>query len=134
MADRGRVNELYERFLETDEMQDWAAFIDMAKKALMSEPNAETVTVPAGFLRRVMTDISIAPTGFSAYRERFNQLCDEMGLPEEKEAIGETAALTEAGAEDMVARRKFSVRSKPLHYKGGPKEDEDGGDDTGGPF
>ena len=43
------------------------------------------VTVPAAFLRRVINDIGTTPRMFAAYRERFNQLCDELEVPEEKQ-------------------------------------------------
>ena len=134
MSDDDRADELYTRFLETEEMQDWEEFVGATKKALKADPNAQTVTVPAGFLRRVMTDIATTPHMFYAYRERFNQLCDEMGMPEEKGGIDEKVPTGEIGAEDMVSRRKFSVRSKPLHYKTDPKDEKTGGDDEGGPF
>jgi len=116
MADEDRVQELYIRFLGTDEMQDWEEFVEKAKKALKADPNAETVTVPAAFLRRVMLDVATTPHIFDAVRDRFNQLCDEMGLPEEKDTGGAVLTLNPS-AEDMVSRRKFSVRSKPIHYK-----------------
>ena len=80
--DRG--DELFARFQETDEMQDWDAFVESVKKALEDAPSAETVAVPAGFLRRVIEEIGATPLMFAAYRDRFNLLCDEMGMPEEK--------------------------------------------------
>jgi hypothetical protein len=80
--DRG--DELFARFQETDEMQDWDAFVEAVKQALKDAPNAETVAVPAGFLRRVIEEIGATPLMFTAYRDRFNLLCDEMGMPEEK--------------------------------------------------
>jgi len=134
MTDEDRSDELYTRFLETEEMQDWEDFVGAAKKALKADPHAQTVTVPAGFLRRVMTDIATTPHMFYAYRERFNQLCDEMGVPEEKRGIEERMLTGEITSEDMVSRRKFSVRSKPIHYKTSPKDEEPGDDDGGGPF
>jgi hypothetical protein len=77
-------DELFARFQETDEMQDWDAFVEAVRKALEDAPSAETVAVPAGFLRRVIAQIGATPLMFTAYRDRFNLLCDEMGMPEEK--------------------------------------------------
>ena len=82
-----RGDELQAKFLETDEMQDWDEFVTEGNKALEANPRAESVTVPAAFLRRVMGDIGAAPLMFPAYRDRFNQLCDEMGMPEEKRDV-----------------------------------------------
>jgi hypothetical protein len=65
---------------------------------------------------------------FRVYVERFNQLCDEMGVPEQKIAEGDPRP------EDMVAQRKFSVWKKPIHYKDRAKKASDEDDDKGGPF
>ena len=51
MTDEERADELYTRFLETEEMQDWDEFVEETRKALEANPNAETVAVPATFLR-----------------------------------------------------------------------------------
>jgi hypothetical protein len=84
MTEDERRDELFAKFQETDEMQDWDAFVTEARKALAANPKAELVTVPAAFLRRTIEDIGGAPLMFSANRDRFNLLCDELGLPEEK--------------------------------------------------
>jgi hypothetical protein len=128
MTDEDRADELYGQFLATDEMQDWDEFVEQARKALEANPDAETVTVPAAFLRRVITEIGTTPHMFRVYVERFNQLCDEMGVPEQKIAEGDPRP------EDMVAQRKFSVWKKPIHYKDRAKKASDEDDDKGGPF
>ena len=79
-----RADELFGQFQETDEMQDWDDFMQAAKKALEDRPSAETIAVPAAFLRRVIDEIGATPLMFSAYRDRFNRLCDEMGMPDQK--------------------------------------------------
>ena len=84
MTEDERRDELYAAFQETDEMQDWDEFVTQAQKALEADPEAEAVTVPAAFLRRVMSDIFGTPQMFTSYRDRFNQLCDKMGMPGEK--------------------------------------------------
>lgn len=119
-------DDLYTRFLETDEMLDWHEFTQGAKKALRAEPDAERVTVPASFLRRVITEITVNPHMFDAYRERFNQLCDELGRPEEK------IPTPNAASEGLISRRDFTV-GKALHYKNQHEEEGDGEDDKG-PF
>jgi hypothetical protein len=85
MATDARRDELFTQFQETDEMQDWDAFVTQGRAALEKNPKAETVAVPAAFLRRVMDEIGTTPTMFTACRDRFNQLCDELGVPEEKQ-------------------------------------------------
>lgn len=84
MSEDDRRDDLYAKFQETDEMVEWDAFVNGARKALEASPDAQTVSVPAAFLRRVIDDIGATPLAFPAYRDRFNQLCDEMGMPEEK--------------------------------------------------
>ena len=85
MATDERRDELFLQFQETDEMQDWDSFVTQTRKVLADNPKAESVTVPAAFLRRVIDDIGATPTMFTACRDRFNQLCDDLGLPEEKQ-------------------------------------------------
>ena len=87
MTEEERGDELYARFQETEEMQDWDEFVTETRKALEANPKAETVTVPAAFLRRTIEDIAMTPHMFSAYRDRFNALCDELGMPEEKRGV-----------------------------------------------
>ena len=84
MANEEKADELYARFQETDEMLDWDDFVIKTRDALDADPNADAVTVPAPFLRRVLGDIAATPLMFPAYRDRHNQLCDELGIPEEK--------------------------------------------------
>lgn len=89
MATEDQINELEVRFLDTEEMGDWQTFVDECKQALTDAPEAKTVTVPAMFLRRVILDIGMQPKMFGAYQRRYNQLCDEFGLPEEKKPVSE---------------------------------------------
>jgi len=84
MATEQQVDELHGKFQDTEEMRDWDEFVTGTKKVLATNPAVETVTVPAAFLRRVILDIGTSPLMFTAYRDRFNQLCDELGMPEEK--------------------------------------------------
>jgi hypothetical protein len=84
MATEQQVDELHGKFQDTEEMRDWDEFVTGTKKVLGTNPAVETVTVPAAFLRRVILDIGTSPLMFTAYRDRFNQLCDELGMPEEK--------------------------------------------------
>ena len=85
MATEQQAEELYAKFQDTEEMLDWDEFVTQTKKVLATNPAAETVTIPAAFLRRVILDIGASPLMFSPYRDRFNQLCDELGMPEEKQ-------------------------------------------------
>jgi len=84
VATEEQSDALFLAFQETDEMEDWDAFVLQSKRLLESDPEANTITVPAAFLRRVILDIGATPLMFTAYRDRFNQLCDEMRIPEEK--------------------------------------------------
>lgn len=84
MATEEQSDALYLAFQETAEMEDWDEFVLQSKKLLEADPAAKTIAVPAAFLRRVILDIGATPLIFTAYRERFNQLCDEMRIPEEK--------------------------------------------------
>jgi hypothetical protein len=77
-------DDLFAKFQDTEEMLDWDEFVTQTKKVLATDPAAETVTIPAAFLRRVILEIGTSPLMFTAYRDRFNQLCDELGMPEEK--------------------------------------------------
>ena len=84
MATEEQSDALFLAFQETDEMEDWDEFVLQSKKLLEADPEAKTITVPAAFLRRVILDIGATRLMFTAYRDRFNQLCDEQGIPEEK--------------------------------------------------
>ena len=85
MATEQQIEELHAKFQDTEEMLDWDDFVTRTKKVLATDPAAETVTVPAAFLRRAILDIGTSPLMFTACRDRFNQLCDKLGLPEEKQ-------------------------------------------------
>jgi hypothetical protein len=84
VATEEQSDALFLAFQETDEMEDWDEFVLQSKKLLEADPEAKTISVPAAFLRRVILDIGATPLMFTAYRDRFNQLCEELGIPEEK--------------------------------------------------
>ena len=74
--------ELQDLFQNTDEMRAWDEFCTEARKAVDSgEGRAE---LPTAFLKLVLTEIAIAPLQFSAFRQAWNRLCDQHGMPTEK--------------------------------------------------
>lgn len=133
MTNEKGSDDLNTRFLETDEMQDWQDFVSITRKALKADPSAQKVSVPAAFLRRVLSEIATNPLMFGAYRDRHNQLCDEMGLPDEKVSVREDEPPMDALTGEDMKTRKPVQKMKPLSFKGSGTED-DGGEDTGGPF
>jgi hypothetical protein len=72
-----------DRFLATDEAEEWQAFTRAANAAL-EKSDSETVTVPAAFLRRVLPEISADPLMFRHLLDAWNRTADELGLPKEK--------------------------------------------------
>ena len=75
-------------FLDTPDMADWEEFVAAARRQL--ESGADTVTVPAAFLRRVIDDIATSPLMFAAVQDDWNRHCDAHGHPEfKKEGDGE---------------------------------------------
>lgn len=77
-------SELTDRFLASDEADEWQGFVEGAKQALSDQPEAGHVLVPAAFLRAAMADIATAPMIFSHMKAAWNRAADELGLPEEK--------------------------------------------------
>ena len=75
-------DELQDLFQNTDEMLAWDDFITEARKAL--ETGDEKAMLPMAFLRLVFVELAIDPLHFPVFRTRFNQLCDEQGMPGEK--------------------------------------------------
>jgi len=73
-------------FLETPEMADWEEFVAAARRQL--DTGADTVTVPAAFLRRVIDDIATSPLMFGAVQQDWNRHCDAHGQPEFREGGG----------------------------------------------
>jgi hypothetical protein len=73
-------------FLDTPEMTDWEDFVAAARRQL--ETGADTVTVPAAFLRRVIDDIATSPLMFAAVQDDWNRHCDAQGQPALKEGGG----------------------------------------------
>ncbi len=115
MATEEQADELHARFAETDEFVEWEDFKNMTQEALERDPAAETVTVPAAFLRRVIAEISTQPLIFSALLDRHNRLCDELGLPEEKCALG--GYRLRARPECMALERDVAIpKSFPLKF------------------
>jgi hypothetical protein len=75
-------DELMDLFQNTDEMLAWDDFVTEARKAL--EKGDEKAILPMAFLRLVLPDLATDPLHFPVFRTRFNQLCDEQGMPGEK--------------------------------------------------
>ena len=75
-------DELQDLFQNTDEMLAWDDFVTEARKAV--EKGDEKAILPTAFLRLVLPDLATDPLHFPVFRTRFNQLCDEQGMPGEK--------------------------------------------------
>jgi hypothetical protein len=75
-------DELMDLFQNTDEMLAWDDFVTEARKAV--EKGDEKAILPTAFLRLVLPDLATDPLHFPVFRTRFNQLCDEQGMPGEK--------------------------------------------------
>lgn len=73
-------------FLEAPDMADWEEFVAATRRQL--DTGADTVTVPAAFLRRVIDDIATSPLMFAAVRQDWNRHCHDHGQPEFKEGGG----------------------------------------------
>lgn len=86
-------DELMDLFQNTDEMLAWDDFVTQARKAL--ENGEEKAMLPTAFLRLVLPDLATDPLHFPVFRTRFNQLCDEQGMPGEK--IPETPSTEDEG-------------------------------------
>lgn len=56
MLNEEQQAELLERFLASREGDEWQGFVEATKKALEAAPDAETVLVPAAFLREAIAD------------------------------------------------------------------------------
>ncbi len=63
MASEEQTNDVAAGFLATEEAAEWQAFTEAANAALENS-ESETVTVPAGFLRRVIGEIAADPLQF----------------------------------------------------------------------
>ena len=83
-ATEDQLSELTERFLATEEADEWQGFVEGAQKALSDQPEASHVLVPAAFLRAAMADIATAPLIFLHMKAAHNRVADELGIPEEK--------------------------------------------------
>lgn len=83
MANKEPTGAVADRFLATDEAEEWQAFTQAANAAL-EKSDGETVTVPAAFLRRVLPEISADPLMFQHLLEAWNRTADELGLPGER--------------------------------------------------
>lgn len=69
-------------FLDTQEMADWDEFITSARQQIAT--GAATLTVPAGFLSRVIDEIATSPLMFAAVQTHWNNHCEAHGHPEFK--------------------------------------------------
>lgn len=83
-ATEEQLSELTDRFLATDEADEWQGFVDGAKKSLSDQPEASHVIVPAAFLRAAMADIATNPMIFPHMKAAWNRVADELGIPEGK--------------------------------------------------
>jgi hypothetical protein len=83
MASEEQTNDVAAGFLATEEAAEWQAFTEAANAALENSED-ETVTVPAGFLRRAIGEIAADPLQFEHLLRAWNRVADELGLPEEK--------------------------------------------------
>jgi len=73
-------------FLDTPDMADWEEFVAAARRQL--ETGADSVILPAAFLRRVIDDIATSPLMFAAVQGDWNRHCEAQGQPEFKEGSG----------------------------------------------
>jgi hypothetical protein len=84
MATEEQLNELYDRFLGTDEAREWDEFVQHVREALETAGNVMFFPVPAGFLRRAIDQIGTDPLMFRHMVDVYNRIADEMDLPEEQ--------------------------------------------------
>ena len=73
-----------ERFLATPEAEEWQAFTQAVQEVLEKAGTAETISVPAGFLRRVIGEIAADPLMFEHLLEAWNRAAEAAGVPEER--------------------------------------------------
>lgn len=110
---------LYEAFIDTEEMRE---FLDAQNKARASaERGDKDVLMPAAVIFRIFA--AIQPLDVMYLRAAWNRVCDETGMPEQKQPMPDFTAA------DMTAGKRISVRKKPLHYN---TDKEKGGEE--GPF
>lgn len=82
MLNEEQQSELLERFLASREGDEWQGFVEATKKALEA-PDAETVLVPAAFLREAIADIATNPLMFLHMKEAWNREAAALNLTEE---------------------------------------------------
>jgi len=80
MPNEEQQAELLERFLASREGDEWQGFVEATKKALSDAPEAETVLVPAAFLREAIADIATNPLVFLHMKEAWNREAAALNL------------------------------------------------------
>jgi hypothetical protein len=83
MLNEEQQAELLERFLVSREGDEWQGFVEATKKTLADAPEAETVLVPAAFLREAIVDIATNPLMFLHMKEAWNREAAALNLTEE---------------------------------------------------
>ncbi len=83
MLNEEQQAELLGRFLASREGDEWQGFVEATKKALEAAPDAETVLVPAAFLREAIADIATNPLVFLHMKEAWSREAAALNLTEE---------------------------------------------------
>src|SRR5579871_2679475 len=98
---------LQEAFIETDEMGEFLDAQDKARAA--AERGDEEVSLPSALISRIFA--AVQPLDLAHLRAVWNRVCDEMGMPEQKQAMPDFSAT------DMTTGKKISVRKEPIYYR-----------------
>ena len=83
MLNEEQQAELPERFLASREGDEWQGFVEATKRVLADTPEAETVLVPAAFLREAIADIATNPLVFLHMKEAWNREAAALNPTEE---------------------------------------------------
>lgn len=116
-SDRTPEDLLNEAFIDTDEFRALDRAETKAREA--AKRGEAEVLLPAALMAEVLAVTQ--PFDLVRLRAVWNRLCDEMGLPEQKQAMPEITVA------DMATGSKITVRKKPLQYKKAEEEDVDEG-------
>ena len=108
---------LHEAFIDTDEFRALYAAKNKAREA--AERGDKEVLLPAALMADVLAITQ--PFDLDRLRAVWNRVCDEMGMPEQKQAMPEITI------KDMTTGKKISVRKEPLHFKNDKEEDGEEG-------
>lgn len=82
--DPEKFQQLTNEYLASKEGDEWQGFVEATNRALADNPAAESVTVPAAFLREAMADIATNPLMFQHMKDAWNRAADAVGLPAER--------------------------------------------------